>query len=170
MCPRGLPHLQISWKLRPTIDTLEEIIIQINDLRGHAVLAGHLMADPLSLATARRLSDLGVAGCKPTAAVHFSPSFCPIAGLWACKSGKNCPRWGRFSLSAPQVRQPPSRFQRKDIAAKALGETPLPPELSLIPPQLKAIPPQLNKPAPVHASGSDPRRAYISCASAAMER
>ena len=25
----------------------------------------------------------------------------------ACKSGKNCPRWGRFSLSTPQVRQAP---------------------------------------------------------------
>ena len=59
------------------------------------------------------LSGLGFAGCKPTAAVHFSPSFCPIAGLWACKSGKNCPRWGRFwlrtarTLSVPQARQAP---------------------------------------------------------------
>jgi two-component system heavy metal sensor histidine kinase CusS len=25
-----------------------------------------------------------------------------------CKSGKNCARWGQFSLSTPQVRQPPS--------------------------------------------------------------
>ena len=56
----------------------------------------------------RSLSDLGVAGCESAAAVHFSPSFCPIAGLWGCKSRKNCPRWGRFSLCAPQVRQPPS--------------------------------------------------------------
>ncbi|MEY4563545.1 MAG: hypothetical protein RLZZ618_2822, partial [Pseudomonadota bacterium] len=39
----------------------------------------------------RSLSDLESVGCKSTAAVHFSPSFCPIAGLWACKSGKNCP-------------------------------------------------------------------------------
>ena len=46
----------------------------------------------------RSLSHLGNVGCKLTAAVHFSPSFCPIAGLWACKSGKNRPRWGRFSL------------------------------------------------------------------------
>ena len=27
------------------------------------------------------------------------------------KNGKNCPRWGRFSLSMPQVRQPPREFQ-----------------------------------------------------------
>jgi uncharacterized protein with HEPN domain len=51
---------------------------------------------------------LGIVGCKLTAAVHFSPSFCPIAPLWGCKSGKNCPRWGQFSLSTPQVRQAPS--------------------------------------------------------------
>ncbi len=46
----------------------------------------------------RSLSGLGSVGCESTAAVHFSPSFCPISGLWGCKSGKNCPRWGRFSL------------------------------------------------------------------------
>ena len=57
----------------------------------------------------RSLSDLGSVGCESTAAVHFSPSFCPITGLWGCKSGKNCPRWGRFSLSTPQARQTPSR-------------------------------------------------------------
>ena len=51
---------------------------------------------------------MGSVGCESTAAVRFSPSFCPIAGLWGCKSGKNCPRWGRFSLSTPQVRQAPS--------------------------------------------------------------
>ena len=51
---------------------------------------------------------MGSVGCESTAAVHFSPSFCPIAGLLGCKSGKNCPRWGRFSLSTPQVRQAPS--------------------------------------------------------------
>ena len=55
----------------------------------------------------RSLSDLEVVGCKSAAAVHFPPSFCPIAGLWGCKSGKNCPRWGRFSLSTLQVRQTP---------------------------------------------------------------
>ncbi|HRA14371.1 MAG TPA: hypothetical protein PK238_06965, partial [Giesbergeria sp.] len=54
------------------------------------------------------LSDLEIVGCKSAAAVHFPPSFCPIAGLWGCKSGKNCPRWGRFSLLTLQVRQPPS--------------------------------------------------------------
>ncbi|MFZ3123969.1 MAG: hypothetical protein WA129_02385, partial [Acidovorax sp.] len=37
------------------------------------------------------LSDLEIVGCKSAAAVHFLPSFCPIAGLWGCKSGKNCP-------------------------------------------------------------------------------
>jgi prepilin-type N-terminal cleavage/methylation domain-containing protein len=51
------------------------------------------------------LSDLEVVGCKPTAAAHFSPYFCLIAGLLGCKSGKNCARWGRFSLSTIQVRQ-----------------------------------------------------------------
>jgi len=56
----------------------------------------------------RRLSDLGIVGCKLSAAAHFSPSFCPIARLLGCKSGKNCARWGQFSLSTPQVRQPPS--------------------------------------------------------------
>jgi|GEM_PF-37978 len=50
-------------------------------------------------------SDFGSIGCKSAAAVHFSPAFCPIAGLWACKSGKNCPRWGSFSLSMPKARQ-----------------------------------------------------------------
>ncbi len=50
---------------------------------------------------------MGRVGCESTAAVQFSPSFCPIAGLWGCKSGKNCPRWGRFSLSTPQARQAP---------------------------------------------------------------
>ena len=44
----------------------------------------------------RSLSDLEFVGCKAAAAVHFSPSFCPIAVLWGCQSGKNCPRWGRF--------------------------------------------------------------------------
>ncbi len=61
---------------------------------------------------------MGVAGCKSSAAVHFSPSFCPIAGLRACKSGKNCPRWGRFSLSAPQARQPP---RTKDTDFHTIG-------------------------------------------------
>ena len=57
---------------------------------------------------------MGSVGCESTAAVHFSPSFCPIAGLWGCKSGRNSPRWGRFSLSTPQVRQAPrSALQRR---------------------------------------------------------
>ena len=56
----------------------------------------------------RSLSGLGIVGCETASTVHFSPAFCPIAGLWACKSGKNCPRCGRFSLSTPQVRQAPS--------------------------------------------------------------
>ena len=62
--------------------------------------------------TTRSLSDLEIVGCKSAAAVHFLPSFCPIAGLWGCKSGKNCPRRGQFSLSTLQVRQPP-RFRRR---------------------------------------------------------
>ena len=51
------------------------------------------------------LSDLGIVGCKSTAAVQFSPPSCPIAGLWGGECGKNWPRWGRFSLSTPQVRK-----------------------------------------------------------------
>ena len=58
----------------------------------------------------RSLSDLEIAGCKSTAAAHFSPSFCPIARLLGCKSGKNWTRWGRFSLSALQVRLAPSAW------------------------------------------------------------
>ena len=58
------------------------------------------------------LSDLEIVGCKSTAAVHFSPPFCPIAWLWGCKSGKNCPCWGRFSLSTLQVRQAPGRAEQ----------------------------------------------------------
>ena len=57
----------------------------------------------------RSLSDLGIVGCESASAVHFLPDFCPIVELWACKSGKNCPRWGRFSLSTPQARQAPRR-------------------------------------------------------------
>jgi len=34
------------------------------------------------------LSDFGIVGCKSTAAVHFSPAFCPIAGLCGGKSEK----------------------------------------------------------------------------------
>ena len=67
-----------------------------------------------------------VVGCKSAAAVHFLPSFCPIAGLWGCKSGKNCPRWGRFwrnlrfSLSTLQVRQPPSHISAHCVVANRL--------------------------------------------------
>ena len=51
---------------------------------------------------------MGIVGCEAASAVHFSPAFCPIVELWACKPGKNCPRWGRFSLATPQARQAPS--------------------------------------------------------------
>ena len=51
---------------------------------------------------------MGIVGYETTSAVHFLPTFCPIVELWACKSGKNCPRWGRFSLATPQARQAPS--------------------------------------------------------------
>ncbi|MDD4886736.1 MAG: CNP1-like family protein [Thiomonas sp.] len=61
------------------------------------------------------LSGFGVVGCKWAAAVHFwlrrnfasafSPAFWSIARLWACKSGKNCPRCGSFSLSTTKARQ-----------------------------------------------------------------
>ena len=63
---------------------------------------------------------MGSVGCKSTAVVHFSPSFCPIAGLWGCKFGENCPRWGRFSLSTPQVRQAPRSLRgRRNIGCNA---------------------------------------------------
>ena len=62
--------------------------------------------------SSRSLSDLGIVGCETASAVHFLPAFCPIAGLWACKSGENCPRWGRFSLSTPQARQAPRPRRR----------------------------------------------------------
>jgi len=75
---------------------------------GLAVAAPVLLRQWSARGAARSLSDLGSVGCESTAAVHFSPSFCPMAGPWGCKSGKNCPRWGRFSLSTPQVRQAPS--------------------------------------------------------------
>ena len=45
---------------------------------------------------------MGSVGCESTAAVHLSPSFCPIAGLWDCKSGKNYPRWGRSRYRRPK--------------------------------------------------------------------
>ena len=51
---------------------------------------------------------MGIVGCETASAVHFLLAFCPIVELWACKSGKNCPRWGRFSLATPQARQAPS--------------------------------------------------------------
>ena len=56
---------------------------------------------------ARSLSDLGFVGCETASAGHFLPAFCPVVELWARKSGKNCPRWGRFSLATPQARQAP---------------------------------------------------------------
>ena len=31
-----------------------------------------------------------------------------MGGTMGHKNGKNCPRWGRFSLSMPEVRQAPS--------------------------------------------------------------
>jgi hypothetical protein len=54
-----------------------------------------------ALPHSRSLSDLGVVGCKSTAAVHCSPPLCPIARLWDCKFGKTCPRWAdsRFRRS-----------------------------------------------------------------------
>ena len=65
---------------------------------------------------------MGNVGCKSTAAVHFSPPFCPIAGLLGCKSGKNCPRWGRFSLSTPQARQAHEETPgRSQVSSHPLG-------------------------------------------------
>ena len=77
----------------------------------HLPVSPFVHALPL-VAGSRSLSGLGIVGCETASAVHFLPGFCPIAGLWACKSGKNCPRWGRFSLSTPQVRQAPGVHRR----------------------------------------------------------
>ena len=41
-----------------------------------------------NLAQPRSLSELRRVGQKSTAAVHFSPPFCPIDGLWGCRYGK----------------------------------------------------------------------------------
>ena len=60
---------------------------------------------PLLSGLPSSLSDLGIVGCKSTATAHFAPSSGPIAGLWGGEPGANCSRWGRFSLSTPQVRQ-----------------------------------------------------------------
>ncbi len=68
-----------------------------------------------------------IVGCKSTAAAHFwlrrssrTPSFCPIARLLGCKSGKNWSRWGRFSLSTLQARQPP-RLRLTCLPAASTG-------------------------------------------------
>ena len=52
------------------------------------------------------LSDLGIVGCKSTAAGYFwlrrsarTPLSYPISRYWAAKSSKTSRRWGRFSLS-----------------------------------------------------------------------
>ena len=78
------------------------------------------------------LSGLGIVGCETASAVHFwlrrsprTPAFCPIVELWACKSGKNCPRWGRFSLATPQARQAPNgRAAPRQAGATRTPETP----------------------------------------------
>ena len=74
--------------------------------------------------TTRSLSGLGIVGCESTAAVHLSPTLCPIAGLWGCKSGKNCPRCGRLSLSTSQARQAPRHVvvARCDCACSRIVE------------------------------------------------
>ena len=51
----------------------------------------------------RMYSDIRITNAQAGVATRMRVS----RGLWACKSGKNCPRWGRFSLSTPQVRQAP---------------------------------------------------------------
>ena len=55
---------------------------------------------------ASSLSDLGIVGCKSTAAGYFwlrrsarTPLSYPISRYWAAKSSKTSRRWGRFSLS-----------------------------------------------------------------------
>ena len=44
----------------------------------------------------------GIVGCKLTAAVHFLPVFCPISRYGDCKTVKNWPSWGQFSLRRPK--------------------------------------------------------------------
>jgi len=63
------------------------------------------------------LSDFGIAGCKPTATAHFSPDSCPIVRLCGGKSGKNCTRRGRFSLTTTKARQ----AARKTTAISSVG-------------------------------------------------
>ena len=58
-------------------------------------------SDERQYCSPRSLSDLGNIGYEPTAAVHFSPFMSPIGGTMGLINGKNCPRWGRFSLSMP---------------------------------------------------------------------
>ena len=60
---------------------------------------------------ARSAPGSGITDGRSTAGADFSPAFGPIAGLWACKAGKNWPRWGRFSLSTHPVRQAPGGRQ-----------------------------------------------------------
>lgn len=62
-------------------------------------------------------------GGEVTAAVHFSPAFCPMATAKVrSKSGKTCPRWGHFSLRrllprrilAPRPQPSPRSTLRRD--------------------------------------------------------
>ena len=96
------------------------------------------------------LSGLGIVGCETASAVHFLPAFCPIAGLWACKSGKNCPRWGRFSLSTPQVRQAPSTAANRDNA-KLAAAAPVNIGVAVMPGHSAVT----VTPLPAHSSASD---------------
>lgn len=62
------------------------------------------LAERYKIRRTKSLSDLGMVGCGTASVFHFPRAFCSKVGLWGCKSGKNCSRWGRFSLSTPQAR------------------------------------------------------------------
>jgi len=64
--------------------------------------------------TTRRLSDFRFIGCNPTAAVHFLPSFWPIATAMSQQIRQKLPSLGSNlatplfeNASMPKVRQPP---------------------------------------------------------------
>ena len=75
---------------------LEGIVVAPTQTRRQQPTRAH------STEESRSLSDLGNIGCKPTAAVHFSPFMSPLGGTMGLINGKNCPRWGRFSLRCPK--------------------------------------------------------------------
>jgi hypothetical protein len=48
------------------------------------------------------LSDLGIVGCKSTAAVYFSPFSCPISRYWDAKTSKTILAGADFRFRRPK--------------------------------------------------------------------